>query len=101
AWTARRKRSPALGGDPAHSSSIEIAVSRREKPWYRIGRYEMTTARKPKPVPASTTVTKRARSVLGTKSAMPSVVKLVPLTYTLPNAARLGSKLAGHLMGAN
>src|SRR5712664_99036 len=56
----------------------------------------MSTARKPKPVPASMTVTIRARSVFGVKSPMPRVVNVVPLTYRWPRPERWTSKPAAH-----
>ena len=60
----RRRSSPCgaagsrgrVGGEPARASSSEIAASRREKACDSTGRYPMTSARKPRPIPDSNTV---------------------------------------------
>src|SRR5579884_551257 len=75
--------STADGGDPARTSSVVTAFSRREKALYIVGRYEMTSAISVRPIVASvntTTVLPRSSTV-----ANPSVSIDEPL---MANAAR-------------
>ena len=68
-----------MGGDPARASSSAIADSRRENAAETTGRYPMTSATKPSPMPDSKTVRKRPAGECGVTSPRPSVKRVVPL----------------------
>ncbi len=70
----------AVGGDPARASSSAMFTSRRENAPYSTGKYPITSATKPSPIPDSSTTRILIARLRGTTSPNPSVKIVVPLT---------------------